>query len=215
MLTIIIFLQSIFNITVPSGFTRITDQGFGNYLRSIHLKSDNTVYLYNGQRKGNQQAQFRVLDISVGDRDLQQCADAVMRLRGEYLFSKGLQPSFRNASGSYITYQRGTSKTKFFDEVFSYCNTWSLERQMKSIPIRQIKIGDVLIKGGFPGHCVIVVDMAQNRRGEKIMMLAQSYMPAQDIHILKGPIKGVWYPVQEGTIETPEWRFHSDQAMTW
>ena len=45
-----------------------------------------------------------------------------------------------------------------------------------------MQIGDVLIQGGSPGHAVIVVDMAENpATGEKLYLLAQSYMPAQDI----------------------------------
>lgn len=35
--------------------------------------------MYNVAEKQNQQAQFAVLDISVGNKNLQQCADAVMR----------------------------------------------------------------------------------------------------------------------------------------
>jgi hypothetical protein len=99
--------------------------------------------------------------------------------------------------------------------VFGFCNSWSLEKQLKSKPIQDIQLGDVLIKGGFPGHVVIVVDMVVNRQGEKLMMLAQSYMPAQDIHILKGPINGAWYPVKEGEIRTPEYTFYSSQVKTW
>lgn len=33
-------------------------------------------------------------------------------------------------------------------------------------------------------HAAIVMDVAENAEGEKIFMLAQSYMPAQDIHLL-------------------------------
>ena len=54
---------------------------FGAWLRSVPLKKNLTVYLYNGVPKRNQEAQFAVLDVSVGHEDLQQCADAVMRLR--------------------------------------------------------------------------------------------------------------------------------------
>jgi hypothetical protein len=215
----ILLLISLFigSIPTPSGYTRVQTDGFGTYLRKIDLKKDKTVYLYNGQRKANQDAQYAVLDVSVGDQDLQQCADAVMRLRGEYLLSIGKRPSFRAVSGKYITYNFPDKyySTKYFENVFSFCNSYSLEQQMTHTPIHNIKIGDVLIKGGFPGHVVIVVDMAVNARGEKVMMLAQSYMPAQDIHVLKGPIDGVWYPVRDGVIDTPEWTFQSNQARTW
>jgi hypothetical protein len=82
-ITLIVLLQSIVNIPVPEGFKRIATDGFGQYLREIRLKKDNTVYLYNGSPKRNQTAQYAVIDISVGAKDLQQCADAAMRLRAE------------------------------------------------------------------------------------------------------------------------------------
>jgi hypothetical protein len=54
--------------------------------------------------------------------------------------------------------------------------------------------------------------MAENKvSGEKIFLLAQSYMPAQDIHILKNPENGggnPWYSVNFGDkLITPEWEF--------
>jgi hypothetical protein len=209
--------SSIISIQPPSGFTRIKTEGFGTYLRKIALKKDKTVYLFNGEKKANQNAQYAVLDVSVGDRDLQQCADAVMRLRAEYLYDTKQNMSFRTVQGKYVPFN-GNNRgqlMKYMDFIFTTCNSYSLERQMMPTPIHKIKIGDVLIKGGFPGHVVIVVDMAVNAKGEKLMMLAQSFMPAQDIHILKGPIDEVWYPVREGEIKTPEWIFDSSQAKTW
>jgi hypothetical protein len=219
LLTIIYLLFPLYvkNIQCPAGYTRVTSDAYGNYIRNFQIKKDRTVYLYNGKMKARQDVQYAVLDISVGNRDLQQCADAVMRIRGEYLLSVGKQPSFRSVSGKYITYKSAdrNGSGAYFDQVFSYCNTHSLEQQMKSIPIDRINIGDVLIKGGFPGHAVIVVDLVVNANGEKMMMLAQSYMPAQDIHILRGPVDGIWYPVKEGDINTPEWTFQSSEARTW
>jgi hypothetical protein len=213
----LLFPMSIKDIQCPTGYSRVTSDAFGNHIRNIRIKKDRTVYLYNGKMKARQDVQYAVIDISVGERDLQQCADAVMRIRGEYLLKAGMTPSFRAVSGKYITYGPADKSrpAAYFDRVFAQCNTFSLEQQMKSIPIQQIRIGDVLIKGGFPGHTVIVVDMAVNAVGEKLMMLAQSYMPAQDIHILRGPVDGVWYPVREGDVNTPEWTFRSDQARTW
>jgi hypothetical protein len=103
---------------------------------------------------------------------------------------------------------------KHMYNVFSVCNSWSLEKELRPKRLQDVQIGDVLIKGGFPGHVVIVVDVAVNKNGDKAFMLAQSYMPAQDIHILKGE-EGPWYFVKEGTIDTPEYTFYSNQLKTW
>mgnify|MGYP000471731144 CR=1 FL=1 len=79
--------------------------------------------------------------------------------------------------------------------------------------MKEIEIGDVFIKGGFPGHAVIVVDMAINKTNqEKVFLLAQSYMPAQELQILKNPNNqeiSPWYRVSEisGELRTPEWTF--------
>ena len=220
LIALFFLFPAIINIELPQGFKRTQTNSFGDYLRSISLKSDKTVYLYNGEKKGNQAAQFAVLDISVGNENLQQCADAVMRLRAEWLFkTKQYDKIFFNAvSGDPLQFSPPYNYIhlmKHMKVVFGFCNSWSLEKQLKKKSIMDIQIGDVLIKGGFPGHVVIVVDMVVDRKGEKLMMLAQSYMPAQDIHILKGPINGAWYPVKEGEIHTPEYTFYSSQVKTW
>jgi hypothetical protein len=220
LITLLFFLPAIINIELPQGFKRTQTNSFGDYLRSISLKSDKTVYLYNGEKKGNQTAQYAVLDISIGNENLQQCADAAMRLRAEWLFKTKLYDKivFNSVSGEPLRFTPPYNYIhlmKHMKVVFGFCNSWSLEKQLKKKSIMDIQVGDVLIKGGFPGHVVMVVDMVVNRKGEKLMMLAQSYMPAQDIHILKGPINEAWYPVKEGQIITPQWTFNSGQVKTW
>ncbi len=59
---------------------------------------------------------------------------------------------------------------------------------------------------------LIVVDVAISEPGERIFLLAQSYMPAQEIHILKNPndsTLGPWYSthLKDGVLATPEWTF--------
>src|SRR5882757_5040924 len=73
-------LKLISDVAPPPGYKRIPQNknSFGEWLRNISLKKDRHVYLYNGSLKRNQRAQFAVLDITVGKKDLQQCADAVM-----------------------------------------------------------------------------------------------------------------------------------------
>ena len=94
---------------------------------------------------------------------------------------------------------------------FSYCGTLSLSKEMKSIPMSELSPGDVFIKGGSPGHAVLVLDVATNNQGKKIFLLGQSYMPAQDFHVLKNPNNALlspWYESNfQGQLVTPEWVF--------
>ncbi|MBW1812482.1 MAG: hypothetical protein JRJ39_02070, partial [Deltaproteobacteria bacterium] len=78
-------------IEAPNVFERVKTKpgSFAEWLRRLPLKAkEKPVYLYNGKKKLNQDAHFAVIDIDTGRRDLQQCADAVMRLKAEYLYSK-------------------------------------------------------------------------------------------------------------------------------
>ena len=122
------------------------------------------------------------------------------------------------------SYKLGTlTDRKHFDEylnhVFARCGTLSLEKQLKPLSnLKDIQAGDVLIQGGSPGHAMIVVDMAENNSGKKIYLLAQSYMPAQDIHIVVNPMnKNVspWYELNNEPIHAPEWVFPKGHFRTW
>lgn len=232
------------NIPLPTGYKKIVEKegSFGQWLRNVPLKPDKTVYLYNGQRKINQSAQFAVLDISVGNKDLQQCADAVIRLRAEYLYSikAYAQIAFHATDGTLMDYEGWRKGYRFIpmqgklvkrlvatpsdkrdvfqqylETVFSYAGTLSLSRELQSISLMDIYPGDIFIKGGAPGHAVIVMDVAVNDAGGKIFLLAQSYMPAQDIHLLKNPSSAKlnpWYMTSfEDELLTPEWIFNKDQ----
>lgn len=216
------------DIPPPPGFKRVVaDSGsFGYWLRQIPLKKDKTVYLYDGSLKGRQGVQYAVMNIPVGNRDLQQCADAVMRMRADYLFAMKRYKDIRfwdNAGKPYAW--NGTNDRTAFDKylfnVFAWCGSASLEKQLKTVPGNYtINPGDVLIQGGFPGHAMIVVDVVMNNKGQRKFMLAQSYMPAQDIHVVKNPSdpeEGPWYDLDKTTedISTPEWTFSWNQLRTW
>lgn len=234
-------------IRVPDGFERINvdKNSFGQYLRDLPVKPHGTkIKLYNGEVT-EKNVHVAVLDIDVGNRDLQQCADAVIRLRAEYLYSQGLYKrihfNFTNGfNGDYWKWMNGnrivvkgnntywvkntnyskdySSFRKYLDVVFAYAGTLSLSQEMKNEPIENMQIGDVFLKGATPGHAVIVLDMAEDKKtGEKIFLTAQSYMPAQSIHILKNPEDATlspWYSTNFGdTLKTPEWDFDKNQLM--
>lgn len=231
-------------IPVPINYKRVKSKSgsFQEWLQFLPLYPKGTkVRTFKGSLKWNQLAHKRVVNIDIGERDLQQCADAVMRLRSEYLFGKkdfkkihfnytnGTRVSYddwRNGkqpkvNGNKVTFTNSGKKDnsyrnfkKYLIQIFSYAGTASLEKEMKSISIKDMKIGDVFIQGGHPGHAVLVVDMAENEQGEKLYLLAQSYMPAQNIHILKNPMNrnlSPWYELNASKeIDTPEWDFQSD-----
>ncbi len=225
----------------PDGYrrTRLVPGCFGQWLRCLPLKPAGTpVRLYDGRKKPNQDAHAAVVDIDVGRRDLQQCADAVMRLRAEFLlfsgrirdihfnFTSGDRASYMRWRNGYRPTVRGNSVSwsrrrgidasyasfrSYLNTVFAYAGTLSLSRELPTRSIAAMQTGDVFIQGGSPGHAVIVVDMARNAAGETVFLLAQSYMPAQNVHILKNPSDprlSPWYRVPKGTtLRTPEWTF--------
>ncbi len=106
------------------------------------------------------------------------------------------------ASNSRATFDQ------YLTTVFSYAGTLSLSRELKKA--EEVLPGDVFITGGSPGHAVIVMDVAVNKGGKRQFLLAQSYMPAQDIHILNNPAQpqSPWYDVSPAAaLITPQWDF--------
>lgn len=213
----------------PPGFVRtvVDTSSFGHYLRHLTLKPfGSRVKYYNGQPKDKNNVYISVIDMDIGNRDLQQCADAVMRLRSEYLYARKRyqdihfnfvsdgQPryyeEYNEGDYSYVKFR------KYLDFVFSYANTRSLSQELINLDsILEMQIGDVFIQTGNPyGHAVIVIDMAENPdANEKVYMLAQSYMPAQDIQVLVNRNNSKispWYLIREDPIESPEWTFNPE-----
>jgi hypothetical protein len=219
---------------VPESYERLEldENSFGYYLRNLPLKPNGAkVYAYDGTLIENEGDFSAVIDIDVGKRDLQQCADAVMRLRAEYLYKQkrydeihfdflsDSKPRYYTnyADGNY-SYQKFR---KYMDYIFSYANTTSLSAELKPTTSESIKPGDVFIEAGRPiGHAVIVVDVAVNpETNDRIFMLAQSFMPAQSIHVLENFNNNElspWYKNDFGDIlYTPNWHFESQMLKTF
>ncbi len=235
------------SIKPPEGYNQLSvdENSFGAWLRKLPVQQNNdTVYLYNGDKKFNQLAQHLIVDIDVGNKDLQQCADAVMRLRAEYLFANadfekihfnftsgdkaswldwasGKRPVIK---GNKVSWSQKAAEDhsyrnfrRYLETVFTYAGSASLSRELNKVTDpKRILPGDVFIQGGFPGHAVIVIDVAENDDGDRVFLLAQSYMPAQQIHVLKNPKfwNGPWYHAKSsGKLLTPEWIFNFTDLM--
>lgn len=197
----------------PAGFTRTQTDAYGEFLRSQPLLPQGSpVLLYNGEQGSIQDWHAAVLAIDVGTRDLQQCADAALRLRCEYLFSIGdyegityhltngypfayskWREGYRLGSDKASMEKRARADTsyesfrEYLNVLFNYASTRSLAPESDTIPLDDLCIGDIFIFAGKPGHCVIVMDMCENTQGARAVLLAQSSMPAQSVHIIQPP----------------------------
>ncbi len=184
-----------------------------------------------------------VFDYDIGRLDLHQCADAAIYLRSKYnymskfldklvyTFTSGSVTNYKDylAGATYTAIKNGADIEKVYkdprednfktfrrwlDLVWNYAGTWSVENyDTFPVDICDIRPGDIFIRGGFPGHAVSVVDVAINANNEKVFMLAQSFMPAQEQHILLNPKNNtVWYKLDNSEIiNTPEFIFESNQ----
>jgi len=238
-------------IAPPPGFARpaVAPASFAAWLRGLPLKpAGASVLLHTGAPKPRQDVHVAVIDIDVGPRDLQQCADAIMRLRAEWLFASGRPGDIAfndtgagkpiafarwaagerpQMSGRAVAWSRSAqpdagyaSFRRYMDVVFTWAGTYSLERELVAKPIAELAAGDLFIKGGFPGHAVLVADVAESpATGERRFLLVQSFMPAQEMHVLKNPANAdgsPWYPLAFGDqLVTPEWTFPRESLRRW
>jgi hypothetical protein len=221
-------IETRFNL--PDGYKRIAIDSncFGRFLQKLPLKSNGSlVHTYDGKIKENNNIYLGVIDLPIGNKDLHQCADAVMRLRAEYLFSqkKYNEISFLTASGKKLNYTiwlngQEPNKSNFWsylEALFNVANTTSLNKQLKSKIIDNLEIGDVFIfpwQDNLYGHAIIVVDKCVNAKGKVKFMIAQSFMPAQEIQILENPNEpgSPWYNLEfEEILDTPEIDFTINQ----
>ena len=239
-------------IPVPEGYERVeaVENSLADWLRHLPLKPyDAKMLLYNGREKPRQDVHAAIINIDVGNKDLQQCADAVMRLKAEYHYSRqeydkihfnftsgdnvrfddwrfGRKPKI---SGNSVKFTPKTSTAdnsysnfkKYMNMIFLYAGTYSMSQELKKVDVSTIQAGDVFIIGGFPGHAMMVMDIAKNEDGKTIFLLAQSYMPAQNMHVVKNfnvesEELGCWFSTDFGEIlDTPEFTFGRGDLKRW
>ncbi|MFC4635936.1 DUF4846 domain-containing protein [Dokdonia ponticola] len=203
-------------IKVPEGFERILpeEQTFAHYIQNYPLKEAGAeVINYDGESYIFQQGHVGVLEVPVPSNGLQQCADALIRIRSEYLWSTNRKEEigFKFTSGHYcswVNYAQGyrpkingndvtfskiavpnKSKENFYkylNLIYMYAGTYSLSQELQKIPnLSDVNIGDLLIYPGFPGHVIMVGDIIENQEGERRFAFFQGNTPAQSVHIIK------------------------------
>nr|WP_321231805.1 DUF4846 domain-containing protein [uncultured Psychroserpens sp.] len=234
-------------VKVLEGYKRVPYQegSFAEYLRNYELKPfgskiinyDDSEYFWQGGHIG-------VLDIPVPKNGLQQCADALIRIRSEYLWdnNRKAEIGFNFTSGHYCSWQKyaqgyrpkingnkvSFSKTasadhskdnfyKYLNLIYMYSGTLSLYNELKSIDDSDLRVGDMLIKGGSPGHIVMICDEIVNAEGKKLFLLFQGNTPAQSVHLVKNLEDldiSPWYQLQsDAVIPVSNYTFSSSKFV--
>jgi predicted esterase len=219
--------------TPPSGFARVdvAEGTFGAMLRSLPLAPAGTpVVDYRGiplYDHGKHWGIGAVADIDVGNKDLQQCADAIIRLHAEWRYGRGQRDiGYRSVSGVRVGYKAWLAGERpvvsgkdivmkrsapphaddhatfraYLDELFNWAGTASVERDAMKIDLDDVRAGDFFVLTGQPfGHAVLVLDVAKHADGRTALLLGQSYMPAQSFSILRpNENKDAWFIVDKG-----------------
>ena len=224
----------------PRGYRRLPAEPgtFSHWLRALPIRTDRMQVLsYAGRPLARPSAGIVLMD--VGTRDLMQCADSVIRLHAEFLWASGRarEAAYRFTSGdnsrwvdwvsgerfviagSTVRRVNGSGRGKghasyrqWLDLVFTYAGTRSLARDTPRPSVTDpVEVGDFYVEAGSPGHAVIVLDVVENAAGERLALLGQGFMPAEDIHVLRSPkaVDGVWFSLPdtaESVLDTPSWQ---------
>nr|WP_321222120.1 DUF4846 domain-containing protein [uncultured Psychroserpens sp.] len=220
-------------VDIPVGYKRVfyKSGSYEDYLRNYSLKPfgskiinyDNTEYFWQGGHIG-------ILEIPVPKNGLQQCADALIRIRSEYLWANNRKSEigFNFTSGHYCSWKKyaegyrpkinGNKVTfnktanansseenfyKYLNLIYMYSGTLSLYNELQPIKAKHLKIGDMLIKGGSPGHIVMICDEIVNDKGDKLFLLFQGNTPAQSVHLVKNLENDAispWYQLKDDAV---------------
>lgn len=178
---------------VPDGFTRAAaeDGSFAAFLRTLPMAPATAkVVDYRGTplyADGRHDAIAGVVDVDVGRADLQQCADAVLRMHAEWRYGKGERDlTYHAASGAKLAYARWLAGERmipepgapgkfgvhpaaaprkdshealraWLDEVFTWANTSSLAREGQAVAFEDVRPGDFFVMPGSPFGHAVLV----------------------------------------------------------
>ena len=164
-------LTIVSRVNIPDGYKRVIypKESFQEYLRNYKLKPfgskiinyDDSEYFWQGGHIG-------ILEIPVPKNGLQQCADALIRVRSEYLWNTNQKDKigFNFTSGHYCSWKKyaegyrpkikgnkvtfhkiektNNSKENFYkylNLIYMYSGTLSLFNELKQVDDSDLKIG--------------------------------------------------------------------------
>jgi len=224
-------------IAPPPGFHRVVvgEGSFGAWLRDLPLRALGTpVRSFRGEllHEASDPRIAAVAELDVGSRDLQQCADSIMRLDAEWRYAAGHDDAISYAIGhghalAWARWAAGERPTvgdrdrvtwarrgkpdgshaalrAYLDVVFTWAGTASLDETTRRVPRNELRPGDFVVTGGHPGHAVLILDVAEDGAGHRRALLGQGFMPAQDFQVLAHD-GDPWFSLDDDALATPFW----------
>ena len=186
-----------------------------------------------------------IFDISLGDEGYQQCADSIIRLYSDYFYENKQYDkiSFQFSNGDECSYERWRDGHRmlvlggfsmeipaalsddseqqyrnYLKEVMNYAGTISLQNESKVISVSELKIGDFICSDS---HVVMIVDIAENDKGEKCYLIGQSFIPAVCFHIVinrQGDEASAWFTqkqLEQDSFEVGVYSFDKSNIRRW
>ena len=221
------------------------EDSFQTYIRNYPLKPFGAAIInYDGSEHFSQDGHFGILDLQVAENGLQQCADVLIRLYAEYLwehkkyeaigfeftsghycswlkYAEGYRP---NIKGNKVTFVKKRSEdhskknfVKYLNLIYNYSGTLSLYNELNPVKrVNELRIGDMIVSPGTPGHVAMIVDVIANEKGERRFVIMQGYTPSQSVSLLKneGSDMSPWYVLKMGApLLIPGYYFETPQFM--
>jgi hypothetical protein len=209
-----------------SGFPAELDS-WAEWLRLLPLAAPGTpVRNFRGETvvPGDDEHLAAVVAIDIGTQDIQQSADVILRLHGEwrwfrddlrmlYLSDTRLElPLGKWLAGERLVAAGGLPKwvpeaapqpkldhaafREYLDSVFAWSDARALLGESVALPPEGLEPGAFFLAQGPPAEVLVVLDVATSPAGERAMLLAQALNPTESIHVIRPSRDASWFPVR-------------------
>ncbi len=202
---------------------------FAAFLRRLPLLPEGSPVLdYRGRvfKKGTDSTVAAVVNMDMRGRKLEQCMDILLRFYSRYVmetgrdsklafplpdglrlswekWKEGFRPRFK---GLHFSLQKNAlpdssarNFQNYLNTIYAYSGSQTFYHFYPPVPLQAMRIGDFITRKQRRGHAVLIVDMVENARGEKQIMVGQGDTPACSFYILKNTNGSPWFPVDEGS----------------
>lgn len=186
--------NTVSTLGLPEGYTREqTETGsYAHFVQHLPVRLGKQVETVRGMRTYTDMLAVIDLPLLFPNQDLEQCADWAMRLWAAYHRQNDRLDHLYlfNYSGKPV-YFKGQSRSyrSFLQWAFAYSNSHSLKQGAVRVEANDLRPGDMLVQNetGGIGHVSVILDMCRNAGGNTLYRIGFSYMPAQEMRVLKAP----------------------------